>query len=64
MKKQQWKYWQTRLFHGDNEHQYCNDHTKEMGSLGWELVAVVPYQTDGITMLHWKQTAENFTATE
>ena len=64
MKKQKWVHMQTRLYHDKDEHQHCQDHTMEMGSYGWELVAVVPYPSDGITMLHWKQTTENHTAPE
>ena len=60
MKRQTWRYEITRLYHHDREHVHCEEHMAKMGGYGWELVAVVPYPSDGVTIMHWKQTDENY----
>jgi hypothetical protein len=56
---QKWKYITSQHFHAEDDHKLC-EKFDYYGYLGWELVCVVPYPHEGLSIAHWKQTHENW----
>jgi hypothetical protein len=52
---QKWKYITSQHFHAEDDHKLC-EKFDYYGYLGWELVCVVPYPHEGLSIAHWKQT--------